>query len=190
MFKEILKNLHRQINKMKVKGILTIEEASPEDLRNYIILFKQLDIARNYEKEILKIKYKYEGFLEAEKKMYDWYEEQIIELESEYNRTDAEQLFEKQSTNNNIIKNRPSEGNRNKNLDKNNNEIYKVKARDHVLVNLRESEKQVWELHTDGYTVQKIANKLNKHKQSISATIINIKNKVSRKQNLLRNIDL
>ena len=54
-------------------------------------------------------------------------------------------------------------------------------------MSLRDSERKVWELYTQGQTVQKIANKLNKHKQSISATIINIKNKISRKENMLKN---
>ena len=60
MLKEILKDLQRQINKMKVKGIKSLNEATLNDLRNYIILFKQLDVARYYEKEILKIKSNYE----------------------------------------------------------------------------------------------------------------------------------
>ena len=84
MLKKLLKDLQRQINKMKVKGIENLENANLEDLRNYILLFKQLDIARYYEKEILNIKHKYEDFLEAEKVMHEWYDKQIKELESEF----------------------------------------------------------------------------------------------------------
>ena len=50
MLKEILKDLQRQINKMKVKGIISLDEASYEDLQNYITLFKKLDVAKFYEK--------------------------------------------------------------------------------------------------------------------------------------------
>ena len=97
MLKEILKDLQRQINKMKVKGIISLDEASYEDLQNYITLFKKLDVAKFYEKEILNIKTKYEDFLEAEKTMNDWYDKQIKELESEYDRNFGEDLFYSQS---------------------------------------------------------------------------------------------
>jgi len=93
MLKEILKDLQRQINKMKVKGIIRLDEASSEDLQNYITLFKKLDVAKFYEGEILNIKKKYEDFLEAEKTMYDWYQKQILELEAEYDRSFGEDLF-------------------------------------------------------------------------------------------------
>ena len=58
MLKKILKDLQRQINKMKVKGVMRLDEANYEDLRNYIILFKELDVAKFYEKEIFNIKIK------------------------------------------------------------------------------------------------------------------------------------
>ena len=187
MLKKLLKDLQRQINKMKVKGIENLENANLEDLRNYILLFKQLDVARYYEKEILNIKHKYEDFLEAEKVMHEWYDKQIKELESEFDRSSGERLFERKFEHN--YKESSNHPNLEKNIKK---DIYKeiqTKARDYILVSLRESEKEVWELYTDGHTVQKIANKLNKHKQSISATIINIKNKIEKKQIFLKNID-
>ena len=185
MLKEILKDLQRQINKMKVKGIKSLNEATLNDLRNYIMLFKQLDVARYYEKEILKIKSNYEEFLQAEKTMNEWYDKQIKELESEYDRKKGEKLFLISSEKNELTQDLtiPVE---NKKLIPIEN-IFKIKARDIVLVSLRDSERKVWELYTEGQTVQKIANKLNKHKQSISATIINIKNKISRKENMLKN---
>jgi DNA-binding CsgD family transcriptional regulator len=187
MLKEILKDLQRQINKMKVKGIISLDEASYEDLQNYITLFKKLDVAKFYEKEILNIKTKYEDFLEAEKKMYDWYDKQIKELESEYDRNFGEDLFYSQSETK--IKNKSASTLQQKpnNIQYSDKEKNRLKARDYVIVNLRNSEKQVWELYTDGKTVQNIANQLGKHKQSISATIINIKSKISRKQNMLNN---
>ena len=93
MLKDILKDLQRQINKMKVKGIKNLNEAPVNDLKNYIILFKKLDVARHYEKEILNIKSNYEVFLEAEKTMHEWYDKQIKELESVYDRKIGENLF-------------------------------------------------------------------------------------------------
>ena len=187
MLKKLLKDLQRQINKMKVKGIENLENANLEDLRNYILLFKQLDVARYYEKEILNIKHKYEDFLEAEKVMHEWYDKQIKELESEFDRSSGERLFERKFEHN--YKESSNHPNLEKNIKKEIDKEIQTKARDYILVNLRESEKEVWELYTDGHTVQKIANKLNKHKQSISATIINIKNKIEKKQISLKNID-
>ena len=187
MLKEILKDLQRQINKMKVKGIISLDEASYEDLQNYITLFKKLDVAKFYEKEILNIKTKYEDFLEAEKTMYDWYDKQIKELESEYDRNFGEDLFYSQSETKNKNKGTSSLQQKPNNIQYSDKEKNRLKARDYVIVNLRNSEKQVWELYTDGKTVQNIANQLGKHKQSISATIINIKSKISRKQNMLNN---
>lgn len=188
MLKKILKDLQRQINKMKVKGVMRLDEANYEDLRNYIILFKELDVAKFYEKEIFNIKKKYENFLDAEKTMNDWYDKQIRELEAEYDRSFGEELFysqsEKKIENPNAFSLKEEKNN---NLQYSDEEINLLKARDYVLVSLRDSERQVWELYTDGKTVQNIANQLGKHKQSISATIINIKNKISRKQNMLTN---
>lgn len=189
MLKEILKDLQRQINKMKVKGIIRLDEASSEDLQNYITLFKKLDVAKFYEEEILNIKKKYEDFLEAEKTMYDWYQKQIRELEAEYDRSFGEDLLYSQSKSKTKNSTDFSLKNSKNSIDSSDDEINRIKARDSILVNLRDSEKQVWELYTDGKTVQNIANQLNKHKQSISATIINIKNKISRKQNMLKNGD-
>jgi DNA-binding CsgD family transcriptional regulator len=187
MLKEILKDLQRQINKMKVKGITRLDEANYEDLRNYITLFKKLDVAKFYEKEILNIKRKYEDFLEPEKTMSDWYDKQIRELEAEFDRSFGEDLFYSQSEIK--IKNQKAFSSQEKpyNVQYSDEEKNRLKARDYVLVSLRDSERQVWELYTDGKTVQNIANQLGKHKQSISATIINIKNKISRKQNMLTN---
>ena len=185
MLKDILRDLQRQINKMKVKGIKTLDEATLNDLRNYITLFKQLDVARYYEKKTFKIKSNYEGFLLAEKTMNEWYDKQIQELESEYDRKIGEKLFLISSEKNEITQDLPIPI-ENKNLIPIEN-VFKIKARDIVIVSLRDSERKVWELYTEGQTVQKIANKLNKHKQSISATIINIKNKISRKENMLKN---
>ena len=187
MLKEILKNLQRQINRMKVKGVMRLDEANYEDLRNYIILFKELDVAKFYEKEIFNIKKKYENFLDAEKTMNDWYEKQIRELEAEYDRSFGEELFYFQSEKKIENPNAFSLKENNNNLQYSDEKINLLKARDSVLVSLRDSERQVWELYTDGKTVQNIANQLGKHKQSISATIINIKNKISRKQNMLTN---
>ncbi len=187
MLKEILKDLQRQINKMKVKGITRLDEASYEDLRNYITLFKKLDVAKFYEKEILNIKKKYEDFLEAEKKMNDWYDKQIRELEAEYDRSFGEDLFYSQSEKKIESPNTLSLKEKKNNVQYFDEEKNLLKARDYILVSLRDSERQVWELYTDGKTVQNIANQLGKHKQSISATIINIKNKISRKQNTLTN---
>lgn len=185
MLKEILKDLQRQINKMKVKGIKSLGEASLADLRNYVTLFKQLDVARHYEKKLLKMKSNYEGFLQAEKTMNEWYDKQIKELESEYDRKAGNKLFLIDFEENEVNKDLTVEIKRKKLIHEEN--IFKLKARDIVLMSLRDSERKVWELYTDGQTVQKIANKLNKHKQSISATIINIKNKISRKENMLMN---
>ena len=119
--------------------------------------------------------------------MYDWYQKQIRELEAEYDRSFGENLFYSQSKNKTKNSTDFSLKNSKNSVDFSDDEINRLKARDSILVNLRDSEKQVWELYTDGKTVQNIANQLNKHKQSISATIINIKNKISRKQNMLKN---
>jgi DNA-binding CsgD family transcriptional regulator len=184
MLKEILKDLQRQINKMKVKGVKDLDKANFDDLRNYITLFKQLDVAIYYEKKILKIKSNYEGFLKAEKTMHEWYYKQIKELESEYDRNIGEKIFAIYSEKEKVSKDIPIQVEDLNLLDEENK--FKVKARDIVLISLRDSERKVWELYTDGYTVQKIANKLDKHKQSISATIINIKKKISLKENMLK----
>ena len=176
MLKEILKDLQRQINKMKVKGVKDLDKANFDDLKNYITLFKQLDVAIYYEKKILKIKSNYEGFLKAEKTMHDWYYKQIKELESEYDRNIGEKIFAIYSEKEKVSEDIPIQVEDLNLLNEENK--FKVKARDIVLISLRDSERKVWELYTDGYTVQKIANKLDKHKQSISATIINIKKKI------------
>ena len=66
-------------------------------------------------------------------------------------------------------------------------ELAKRQARDHVLLHLTSSQKEIWKEVNKGKTATEISNKIGKSLPSISRTINNIKNKIKEKErNLIK----